>query len=107
MSGAGQATINIKDNVSDELLDMSGLKVNGAVNINECNNKLKLLDEYLKSAPIENIVLLSKGNNPKDNKVVKDNFLRFYGVQQIVKKELKKLNKIEEQIRQIEFMLSN
>ena len=39
----------------------------------------------------------SKGND-EENTIVKDNFLRFYGVQQIVKREIEKYNSITDAI---------
>ena len=76
--------------VDAELLNVENLKSNGKIDMEMANQRILFLEKFLNS-PVGNITINSKGNLP-GNSLVKDNFLRFYGIQQAVKKEVKKYN---------------
>ena len=62
--------------------------------------------EGILNLPAGTIPINSKGNQP-GNAVVKDNFLRFYGIQQIVKQEVKKFDSLIKTIEIIKEHINN
>lgn len=89
----------IKD-VDPEQLDLDTVKVNGEIDETLAKQKIDELNELLQSTE-EPLPINSKGNEA-GNVIVKDNFLRFYGVQQTVKEEISKYDHLNETIAEIE-----
>ena len=52
------------------------------------------------------IPINSKGNT-EGNSVIKDNFLRFYGIQQAVRKEVEKYDSLNKAIEEINMAVEN
>ena len=63
------------------------------------NRRISVLEGILNS-PVGAIPINSKGNQP-GNSLIKDNFLRFYGIQQDVKKEVEKYDSANKAIADI------
>ena len=89
----------IKD-VDPEQLGLDTVKVDGEIDETMAKQKIAELNELLQSTE-EPLPINSKGNGP-GNVLVKDNFLRFYGVQQTVKEEISKYDHLNETIVEIE-----
>jgi len=85
--------------VKPELLSVENLKTNGKINAEIANQRISMLNNILSTESVT-VSINSKGND-KENTIVKDNFLRFYGVQQIVKSEIEKYNSITDVISNI------
>ena len=87
------------------LLDIEGIRVNGKIDQNLANQRIKALQEILVSNN-GSIHINSKGNAlVYNNSVIKDNFLRFYGIQQAVRRELEKYDSINKAIEEIESII--
>ena len=78
--------------------------VDGKFNIGEAYQRINALEQVL-NAPVNEIPINSKGNRA-GNRVVIDNFLRFYGIQQIVRKEVEKYDCIVKSIEEIKETLN-
>lgn len=85
----------IKD-VDSGQLSTDTVRVNGKIDVALANQKITELNEILQSTE-EPLPINSKGNG-EGNILVKDNFLRFYGIQQVVEKEVEKYNQLHETI---------
>ena len=70
--------------IDPELLNLDSLIIDGKLDIEKANQRISALEEIV-NVPVNEIPINSKGNQP-GNRVVIDNFLRFYGIQQAVKK---------------------
>lgn len=84
----GSAFVKQFAEIEPELLNIDGLKTDGKMDMAAANHRISTLEGILNS-PVGSIPINSKGNQP-GNSLVKDNFLRFYGIQQDVKKEVGK-----------------
>ena len=93
------------EDIDAELLNLDSLKVDGKFNIGEAYQRINALEQVL-NAPVNEIPINSKGNRA-GNRVVIDNFLRFYGIQQIVRKEVEKYDCIVKSIEEIKEALNN
>ena len=91
--------------IDNELLNIDGFKVNGKIDMEMADHRISTLEGILNS-PVGAIPINSKGNQP-GNVVVKDNFLRFYGVQQIVKSEIGKYDSLVNAIEKIKGIIKN
>ena len=85
--------------IDAELLNVENLKSNGKMDMEMANQRISVLEKALNS-PVGNIPINSKGNLP-GNSLVKDNFLRFYGIQMAVKKEVEKYDSVNKAITDI------
>ena len=92
------------EDIDAELLNLDSLKVDGKFNIGEAYQRINALEQVL-NAPVNEIPINSKGNRT-GNRVVIDNFLRFYGIQQIVRKEVEKYDCIVKSIEEIKEALN-
>ena len=92
-------------NIDPELLNLDSLMIDGKLDIEKANQRVSVLEEVL-NVPVNEIPINSKGNRA-DNRVVIDNFLRFYGIQQAVKKEVEKFDCIVQSIEEIKEALNN
>ena len=93
--------------IDPELLNFDSLKNDGKMDVEKANQRITALEEVLMK-PQGEIAINSKGNKAgTDNKLVKDNFLRFYGIQQDVKKEVEKFNTINKAIEDIKKEISD
>ena len=92
------------EDIDAELLNLDSLKVDGKFNIGEAYQRINALEQVL-NAPVNEIPINSKGNRA-GNRVVIDNFLRFYGIQQIVRKEVEKYDCIVKSIEEIKETLN-
>ena len=93
--------------IDSGLLNFDSLKNNGKLDIGKANQRITELEEVLMK-PQGEIAINSKGNKADtDNKLVKDNFLRFYGIQQDVKKEVEKFNTINKATEDIKKEISD
>lgn len=95
----GSAFVKQFAEIEPELLNVDGLKTNGKTDMEVANRRISALEGILNS-PIGSIPINSKGNQP-GNSLVKDNFLRFYGIQQDVKKEVEKYDSANKAIEGI------
>ena len=86
-------------------LNLDSLKVDGKLDNKKANQRINALEQVI-NAPVNEIPINSKGNRA-DNRVVIDNFLRFYGIQQAVKKEVGKYDCIVKSIEEIKEALNN
>ena len=91
--------------IDPELLNVDSLMNEGKLNIEKANQRISALEAVL-NAPVNKIQINSKGNRA-GNRVVIDNFLRFYGIQQAVKKEVEKYDCIFKSIEEIKESLNN
>ena len=91
--------------IDPNLLDLDSLKNNGKMDMKEANQRITALEEVLMK-PKGEIAINSKGKGTT-NKLVKDNFLRFYGIQQDVKKEVEKFNNVNKAIEDIKKEISD
>ena len=91
--------------IDPELLNLDSLKNDGKMDVEKANKRITALEEVL-SEPKSQIAINSKGKG-KGNKLVKDNFLRFYGIQQDVKKEVEKFNTVNKVIEDIKKEISD
>ena len=91
--------------IDPELLNVDSLMNEGKLNIEKANQRISALEAVL-NAPVNKIQINSKGNRA-GNRVVIDNFLRFYGIQQAVKKEVEKYDCIVKSIEEIKGALNN
>ena len=91
--------------IDPELLNLDSLNVDGKLDIEKANHRTNALEQVL-NAPVNEIPINSKGNRA-GNRVVIDNFLRFYGIQQAVKKEVEKFYCIVKSIEEIKEALNN
>ena len=86
--------------IEADLLSIESLKVNGKLDMGLAKQRISVLEEILDSS-VKVIPINSKGNLP-GNSLVKDNFLRFYGIQQDVKREVEKYDSVKKAIEDIE-----
>ena len=93
------------EDIDPKLLKLDSLMVDGKFNIGEAYQRIDALEQVL-NAPVNEIPINSKGNRA-GNRVVIDNFLRFYGIQQAVKKEVEKYDCIVKSIEEIKGALNN
>ena len=91
--------------IDRELLNLDSLMIDRKLDIEKANQRISALEQVI-NAPVNEIPINSKGNQP-GNRVVIDNFLRFYGIQQIVKKEVEKFDCIVKSIEEIKEALNN
>ena len=91
--------------IDPELLNVDSLMNEGKLNIEKANQRISALEAVL-NAPVNKIQINSKGNRA-GNRVVIDNLLRFYGIQQAVKKEVEKYDCIVKSIEEIKEALNN
>ena len=91
--------------IDPELLNLDSLMIDGKLDIEKANQRVSALEAVL-NASVNEIPINSKGNQP-GNRVVIDNFLRFYGIQQAVKKEVEKFDCIVKSIEEIKEALNN
>ena len=91
--------------IDPELLNLDSLMIDGKLDIEKANQRVSALEAVLNSS-VNEIPINSKGNQP-GNRVVIDNFLRFYGIQQAVKKEVEKYDCIVKSIEEIKGALNN
>lgn len=87
------------------LLDVEGLKANGTMDMVMAGQRISALQEIL-NTPTGDISINSKGNQG-GNAIVRDNFLRFYGIQQAVRKEVGKYDAIDNAIAKIKEEIEN
>lgn len=95
----GNAYVKQFEEIGAELLNIDGLKANGKMDMEMANRRISVLEGILNS-PVGAIPINSKGNQP-GNSLIKDNFLRFYGIQQDVKKEVGKYDSANKAIADI------
>ena len=91
--------------IDPELLNLDSLKVDGKLDMGKANQRISALEQVL-NAQVNEIPINSKGNRA-GNTVVIDNFLRFYGIQQAVRKEVEKYDCIVKSIEEIKEALNN
>ena len=91
--------------IDPELLNLDTLKIDGKMDMEKANQRITALEGVL-SEPKSQIAINSKGNG-KSNTLVKDNFLRFYGIQQDVKKEVEKFNTVNKAIEDVKKEISD
>ena len=91
--------------IDPELLNVDSLMNEGKLNIEKANQRISALEAVL-NVPVNKIPINSKGNRA-GNRVVIDNFLRFYGIQQAMKKEVEKYDCIVKSIEEIKEALNN
>ena len=91
--------------IDPELLNLDSLMIDRKLDIEKANQRISVLEEIV-NAPVNEIPINSKGNQP-GNRVIIDNFLRFYGIQQAVKKEVEKYDCIVKSIEEIKEALNN
>ena len=95
------------NDIDPALLDIEGIRVNGRIDQNLANQRIKALQGILASNN-GNIAINSKGNLAVyNNSVIKDNFLRFYGIQQAVRKEVEKYDSLNKAIEEINMAVEN
>ena len=82
-----------------EQLNVDTVKKNGKFDMGLVNQRINELNEILQN-PKEPLPINSKGNQ-QGNTIVKDNFLRFYGIQQAVKEEVGKYDSLMHAIEEI------
>jgi len=105
-NGTSAFVKRMKD-IDPALLDIEGIRVNGKIDQNLANQRITALQEILVSNN-GSIHINSKGNNVYcNNSVIKDNFLRFYGIQQAVRKEVEKYDSLNEAIEEINMDVVN
>ena len=95
----GNAYVKQFEEIGAELLNIDGLKANGKMDMEMANRRISVLEGILNS-PVGAVPINSKGNQP-GNSLIKDNFLRFYGIQQDVKKEVEKYDSANKAIADI------
>ena len=91
--------------IDPELLNLDSLMIDRKLDIEKANQRISVLEEIV-NAPVNEIPINSKGNRV-GNRVVIDNFLRFYGIQQAVRKEVEKYDCIVKSIEEIKEALNN
>ena len=89
-------------NLDQELLELDTAMADEGTDIGVIDKKVARLNEILQSTE-ESLPINSKGNG-EGNILVKDNFLRFYGIQQAVKEEIKKYDCLVNKINELEEM---
>ena len=89
-------------NLDQELLELDTAIADEGTDIGVIDKKVARLNEILQSTE-ESLPINSKGNG-EGNILVKDNFLRFYGIQQAVKEEIKKYDCLVNKINELEEM---
>ena len=103
-NGTSAFVKRMKD-IDPALLDIEGIRVNGKIDQNLANQRIKALRKILASNN-GSIPINSKGNT-EGNSVIKDNFLRFYGIQQAVRKEVEKYDSLNKAIEEINMAVEN
>ncbi|MGN0410094.1 MAG: hypothetical protein ACI4E3_06810, partial [Candidatus Fimousia sp.] len=88
--------------LSAEDTNLQTLRVNGKLDYEAADARIEKLRMILEDEK-EPIAINSKGNR-SDNAIVLDNFLRFYGIQEAVKTELRKYDLIQKTIGDIEVL---
>lgn len=101
----GNAYVKQLEEIGAELLNVDGLKANGKMDMEMANRRISELEGILNSS-VGAIPINSKGNL-EGNSLVKDNFLRFYGIQQDVKKEVEKYDRAKKTIEDIKAAMDN
>ena len=92
------------EDIDSKLLKLDSLMVDGKFDIGKAYQRIDALEQVL-NAQVNEIPINSKGNRA-GNRVVIDNFLRFYGIQQAVKKEVEKFDCIVKSIEEIKETLN-
>lgn len=101
------AFVKKMNDINPALLDIEGIRVNGKIDQNLANQRIEALQEILVSNN-GSIPINSKGNAwVYNNSVIKDNFLRFYGIQQAVRKEVEKYDSLNKAIEEINMAVEN
>ena len=93
------------EDIDPKPLNLDSLMIDGKLDIEKANQRVSVLEAVL-NVPVNEILINSKGNRV-GNRVVIDNFLRFYGIQQAVKKEVEKFDCIVKSIEEIKKALNN
>lgn len=96
---SGNAYVKQFGEVGEELLNLEGLQTNGKMDMELAKRRIAVLEEMLNTS-VNSLPINSKGNQA-GNSIVKDNFLRFYGVQQTVRKEIEKFDCMNKAIADI------
>ena len=99
------AFVKKMNDIDPALLDIEGIRVNGRIDQNLANQRITALQEILVSDN-GSIPINSKGNIA-GNSVIKDNFLRFYGIQQAVRREVEKYDSLNKAIEEINMAVVN
>ena len=99
------AFVKKMNDIDPTLLDIEGIRVNGKIDQKLANQRIEALQEILVSNN-GSIHINSKGNIA-GNSVIKDNFLRFYGIQQAVRKEVEKYDSLNKAIEEINMAVEN
>ena len=101
----GQAYVKQFKEMEGELFNVEDLKKDGRMDTERANQRISELEGVLNS-PVNAISINSKGNLP-GNTLVRDNFLRFYGIQQVVREEVEKFDSVKKAIAEIKEAMSN
>ena len=101
----GQAYVKQFKEMEGELFNVEDLKKDGRMDTERVSQRISQLEEILNS-PVNAIPINSKGNLP-GNTLVRDNFLRFYGIQQIVRREVEKFDSVKKAIAEIRGYMSD
>ena len=101
----GQAYVKQFKEMEGELFNVEDLKKDGRMDTERANQRISELEGVLNS-PVNAISINSKGNLP-GNTLVRDNFLRFYGIQQIVRREVEKFDSVKKAIAEIRGYMSD
>ena len=99
------AFVKRMNDIDSALFDIEGIRVNGRIDQNLANQRIEALRKILASNN-GSIPINSKGNT-EGNSVIKDNFLRFYGIQQAVRKEVEKYDSLNKAIEEINMAVEN
>lgn len=101
----GQAYVKQFKEMEGELFNVEDLKKDGRMDTERVSQRISELEGVLNS-PVNAIPINSKGNLP-GNTLVRDNFLRFYGIQQIVRREVEKFDSVKKAIAEIRGYMSD
>ena len=99
------AFVKKMNDINPALLDIEGIRVNGRIDQNLANQRITALQEILVSN--NGIIHINSKGNIAGNSVIKDNFLRFYGIQQAVRKEVEKYDSLNKAIEEINMAVEN
>ena len=103
----GRAYVKQFEEVPSEMLNIEDFDTYGRIDMELAQQRINQLMDILNN-PAESVAINSKGNLPEtENSLVKDNFLRFYGIQQIVKREMEKYDGITKTIADIKNCLED
>ena len=96
----GNAFVKLLAEVGTDLLDRESLQTNGRMDLGKAQERIAALENILHT-PTGALPILSKGNL-SGNSLVRDNFLRFYGIAQLVRQEVGKYDNITQTIAEIQ-----